>query len=44
MMVRSGYFIKGSHTTSVYECRAVFGGEEEVYAMTAIDVGVGDSV
>ena len=43
-MVRSGYFVKGINATSVYDGRYVFGGEEEVYAMTPTDVGVGNCV
>ena len=39
-MIWIGYFIKGSNTTPVYEGRYVFGGEEEVYAMTPTDVCV----
>jgi len=43
-MIRGGYFIEGSNTTSVYESRDVFGGEEGVYAMMPSDVGVGNFV
>ena len=43
-MIRGGYFIKGSNTTSVYEGRDVFGGEEEIYAMKSSDGGVGNFV
>ena len=43
-MIWIGYFIKGSNTTSVYEGRDLFGDEEEVYAMTPSDVGVGNFV
>ena len=43
-MVRGGYFIKGSNTTSVYESLDVFGGEEEIYAMAPSYVGVGDFI